>query len=107
MSETSAPLRTVEFIDKRPSLEWVLAPADSDGTALKNKNPLQREWAGEIAADTDPRTALAQPRGESPGYLFSRWRSTANEGSKTPEQPAAPSPRGASHTGNIFHTSRP
>lgn len=64
------PLYTLEAVDlseNTPSQQWLEAAAREDGLALDAKNPLQREWAVEIAGDADPKTTLAQPRGVSPG----------------------------------------
>ncbi|EPD35129.1 hypothetical protein HMPREF9701_05508 [Delftia acidovorans CCUG 274B] len=64
------PLYTLEAVDlseNTPSQQWLEAAAREDGLALDAKNPLQREWAVEIAGDADPKTTLAQPRGVTPG----------------------------------------
>lgn len=66
----SNPLYTLEAVDLSESSSgqrWVEAAAREDGLALDAKNPLQREWAVEIAGEADPKTTLAQPRGVTPG----------------------------------------
>lgn len=68
--EGTNPLYTVEAVelnDNVPGRQWVEAAAREDGLTLDEKNPLQREWADEIASDAGPRSALAQPRGVNPG----------------------------------------
>lgn len=68
--EGTNPLYTVEAVelnDNVPGRQWVEAAAREDGLVLDEKNPLQREWADEIASDAGPRSALAQPRGVTPG----------------------------------------
>ncbi|QOF76060.1 PLxRFG domain-containing protein [Variovorax sp. 38R] len=68
--EGTNPLYTVEAVelnDSVPGRQWVEAAAREDGLTLDEKNPLQREWADEIASDAGPRSALAQPRGVNPG----------------------------------------
>ena len=66
----SNPLYTLEAVDLSESSSgqrWLEAAAREDGLALDAKNPLQREWAVEIAGEADPKTTLAQPRGVTPG----------------------------------------
>ena len=68
--EGTNPLYTVEAVelnDNVPGRQWVESAAREDGLVLDEKNPLQREWADEIASDAGPRSALAQPRGVNPG----------------------------------------
>lgn len=68
--DRNSPLYTVEAVElneNMPGREWLEAAAREDGVSLDAKNPLQREWVGEIASDADPRATLAQPRGVTPG----------------------------------------
>ncbi len=67
--DRSSPLYTVEAVELNenlPGKAWLESAAREDGVSLDARNPLQREWVGEIASEAGPRATLTQPRGLSP-----------------------------------------
>ncbi|UUE95361.1 hypothetical protein [Comamonas thiooxydans] len=70
LSGQSNPLYTVEAVELNESKrgkQWVEQAMQDDGLDPQKRNPLQREWADEIAGEADPNSTLAQPRGVNPG----------------------------------------
>ena len=70
LSGQSNPLYTVEAVELNESKrgkQWVEQAMLDDGLDLQKRNPLQREWADEIAGEADPNSTLAQPHGMNPG----------------------------------------
>ncbi|WP_314972826.1 PLxRFG domain-containing protein [Comamonas testosteroni] len=70
LSGQSNPLYTVEAVELNESKrgkQWVEQAMQDDGLGPQKRNPLQREWADEIAGEADPNSTLAQPRGMNPG----------------------------------------
>ena len=70
LSSQSNPLYTVEAVELNESKrgkQWVEQAMQDDGLDLQKRNPLQREWADEIAGEADPNSTLARPHGMNPG----------------------------------------
>jgi len=70
LSGQSNPLYTVEAVELNESKrgkQWMEQAMQDDGLDSQKRNPLQREWADEIAGEADPNSTLAQPHGMNPG----------------------------------------